>query len=877
MKPANILLENGIQRVRITDFGLARAIDDVSITQTGTVTGTPLYMSPEQEGGEKIDHRSDLFSLGSVLYTMCTGRAAFRAQTTLAVIKRVCEDSPRPIREVNPDIPQWLVDIIDRLMAKQPDDRIQDAAELAELLGSHLAHLQDPDNVPAPAGTEAKSAPRQRTLKSLLLAILLIGGVGLGITEAAGVTGVGEFLGIVLRLKTPEGTLVIEIEDPDVEVSVDGSEVVLSGITKKELRLKPGKYQYHATRNGEPAESDWVLIERDGKTVVRIRQVPPESSLQQPQPESTESPGVAIGDFDNDGHLDLVVTGGSSGVFPNGVHVSEPTKVMLESSHSVDGIVLKQPQRVRRFVPDQLAPVWFGKWYFKNIPQQLYGQNFAFTSLDGGLLEFDVANVNGRNLNQRIWLLIPHQDWDGSQTTSIPEDHDPSLKFATRQSLIAFGWSAGKDITSEHIRTRPDQPREYMKWSVFYRDAKPGGKYRVRTHWKHTPMLVWGSTQLDNVIVEPEWDQRIAVFGRGSSVPLGNGSSVFNEVPDHLIGRLYTKRNGYGGAARFVVRRDQKVTIAMYEWGHENDGNPSGNWRHELTTRRQMAQANWQETGELRGLHTNRKLPDATWILYTKDCKASESFVLRNHKYQAPIVFSEKTYFETGPIEIEDSPLDQHARVQAEERLAKIVEKFNSLINQERFAEADVIAQQAKREFPKSPVVDLMLDHSRFGLPPVDARQRGQTENPKPESELKPAVNVSRIRLDASKVKTQLADRVGNPGVFGTRGPAGRNGELAIQFFSHKADELKDGYRKSVRRDGYSMLVGQIPVTAQADDHFELEHFDRTGNQLRLVFRQLTTNPDFSAVTNQGGVYQRCVSGNASVVRIANVRSDHQG
>ena len=79
MKPANILLENGIQRVRITDFGLARAIDDVSITQTGTVTGTPLYMSPEQAGGEKIDHRSDLFSLGSVLYTMCTGRPAFRA------------------------------------------------------------------------------------------------------------------------------------------------------------------------------------------------------------------------------------------------------------------------------------------------------------------------------------------------------------------------------------------------------------------------------------------------------------------------------------------------------------------------------------------------------------------------------------------------------------------------------------------------------------------------------------------------------------------------------------------------------------------------------------------------------------------------------
>lgn len=278
MKPANILLENGIQRVRITDFGLARATDDVSMTQTGTVSGTPLYMSPEQAGGESVDHRSDLFSLGSVFYAMCTGRPAFRAQTTLAVIKRVCEDTPRPIREVNPDVPQWLADIIDRLMAKQPDERIQSAAELAELLGNYLAHLQDPDNVPTPAGAGAKPARERRTLKSLILAVLLVGGVGLSITEAAGVTGIGKFLGIVLRLKTPEGTLVIEIEDPDVEVSVDGSEVVLSGITRNELRLKPGKYQYRATRKGEPAESEWVTIERDGKTVVRIQQIAPEAA-----------------------------------------------------------------------------------------------------------------------------------------------------------------------------------------------------------------------------------------------------------------------------------------------------------------------------------------------------------------------------------------------------------------------------------------------------------------------------------------------------------------------------------------------------------------------------------------------------------------------
>src|SRR5262249_684386 len=74
IKPANILLENGVERVKITDFGLARAGSEASLTQTGFVAGTPQYMSPEQAEGKVIDQRSDLFSLGSVLYAMCTGQ-----------------------------------------------------------------------------------------------------------------------------------------------------------------------------------------------------------------------------------------------------------------------------------------------------------------------------------------------------------------------------------------------------------------------------------------------------------------------------------------------------------------------------------------------------------------------------------------------------------------------------------------------------------------------------------------------------------------------------------------------------------------------------------------------------------------------------------
>lgn len=142
IKPANILLENGVARVRITDFGLARVVDDASLTQSGVVAGTPQYMAPEQANGDAVDERADLFSLGSVLYTMLAGHAPFRATTAMGVLKRLCDHTARPIREINPETPDWLVVLINRLHAKHPADRFHSAAEVANLLERGLAGLQ---------------------------------------------------------------------------------------------------------------------------------------------------------------------------------------------------------------------------------------------------------------------------------------------------------------------------------------------------------------------------------------------------------------------------------------------------------------------------------------------------------------------------------------------------------------------------------------------------------------------------------------------------------------------------------------------------------------------------------------------------------------
>jgi uncharacterized protein (TIGR03067 family) len=187
IKPSNILVDAGTPpQAKITDFGLARAADDASLTRSGTVAGTPLYMAPEQARGETLDHRADLFSLGSVLYVMLTGRPPFRAETALAVLKRVSEDTPRPIREVIPEVPRWICRIVEKLHAKDPADRYQTAREVAEVLADCEAQLaphkdlKDLSLIPA-----AKRKPAKQ--------------VGLGTWSTLGVVAAGALM-IVLVL-----------------------------------------------------------------------------------------------------------------------------------------------------------------------------------------------------------------------------------------------------------------------------------------------------------------------------------------------------------------------------------------------------------------------------------------------------------------------------------------------------------------------------------------------------------------------------------------------------------------------------------------------------------------------------------------------------
>ncbi|MDB5339502.1 MAG: pknB 29, partial [Planctomycetaceae bacterium] len=190
IKPGNVLIEGGHQRVKITDFGLARAADDASLTQSGVLAGTPMYMAPEQARGDSLDHRADLFSLGSVLYVMASGRPPFRAATTYAVLRRVVEDVPTPIRDVIPEMPQWLAGVIAKLHAKNPADRFQSAREVADVLADVEARLKanvSLDDVLG-IGQNKPVAAKSGRWKWLAAAALMLPILALGATEITGIT-----------------------------------------------------------------------------------------------------------------------------------------------------------------------------------------------------------------------------------------------------------------------------------------------------------------------------------------------------------------------------------------------------------------------------------------------------------------------------------------------------------------------------------------------------------------------------------------------------------------------------------------------------------------------------------------------------------------
>ena len=202
LKPTNILMdEDG--RPLLADFGIAQAIGSgPRLTQTGASVGTPEFMSPEQGQGLRVDGRSDVYSLGIMLYQMLTGRVPFKADTAVGILYQVVHTPPIPPRQVNPQIPPYLESIILRALAKRPEDRFATAKAMADALRVRQVVTPPPPVAAADALTRtaggaavaanakpAKSAPADTKHKGsrglsiavvlLLIAVLVVSGAAL--------------------------------------------------------------------------------------------------------------------------------------------------------------------------------------------------------------------------------------------------------------------------------------------------------------------------------------------------------------------------------------------------------------------------------------------------------------------------------------------------------------------------------------------------------------------------------------------------------------------------------------------------------------------------------------------------------------------------
>jgi serine/threonine protein kinase len=178
VKPNNVLI-NRDGRPLLTDFGIAKALgESKGLTRTGTAIGTPEYMAPEQIQGQQVDGRTDIYALGIVLYEMLVGWAPFSSTTPVAALYKQVNEPPPPLRQANINVPSWLDAVVNKALAKRPQDRYQHAGEFAEALRERRVPDKVKTPVPVPTGRVEKKPPAERKQRRNMVPFL-IGGIAL--------------------------------------------------------------------------------------------------------------------------------------------------------------------------------------------------------------------------------------------------------------------------------------------------------------------------------------------------------------------------------------------------------------------------------------------------------------------------------------------------------------------------------------------------------------------------------------------------------------------------------------------------------------------------------------------------------------------------
>jgi serine/threonine protein kinase/Leucine-rich repeat (LRR) protein len=302
IKPGNIWLEGGKRRVKILDFGLARAAEteDASstdaaeqLTAAGAIVGTPAYMAPEQAWGNSADSRADLFSLGVVLYLMATGRLPFHGATTRETLKLLTTSKPVPPEQLNQDMPKSFNSLIIQLLEKEPSDRPVSAEIVADSLNEiarEMANDQPVRVVALEASPASNAGPNpwsdiETTQKGSILASTsrntvvasapgskrsrwLWAGVGLAVLVCGGLLAT-----VLFKAAQPKGLLRVEAEDSELEIVVKKDGQVIRERTKdRDFVLPPGDYGVEPAerREGLRVKPEKVALGDGGRETVAI-------------------------------------------------------------------------------------------------------------------------------------------------------------------------------------------------------------------------------------------------------------------------------------------------------------------------------------------------------------------------------------------------------------------------------------------------------------------------------------------------------------------------------------------------------------------------------------------------------------------------------
>ena len=266
IKPGNILIRSdGI--LKITDFGIAH-IEDSSAqkqTQAGEILGTPAYMSPEQVLSQPVDGRSDIFSLGVILYELSAGKMPFAGQNLAAIFNAITQVDPAPVTAGNPDIPGDLSDIISKCLQKNPDNRFESGHALAKAL---KASVKKEATATAAAPVEQKKSRSKSLILAAIIIAVVIGLVSYYVMGPGNETSSG-------KDKARTAFLKVESSPIGAQVFIDGA---FKGKSPAKFELSAGKHEVRLT---SPGYYDWeaqVRLSDTGETPLAVQLIPETSN-----------------------------------------------------------------------------------------------------------------------------------------------------------------------------------------------------------------------------------------------------------------------------------------------------------------------------------------------------------------------------------------------------------------------------------------------------------------------------------------------------------------------------------------------------------------------------------------------------------------------